>query len=172
MSGPRSCTLSPRLTAWIVSATGWLTHLPNRQGLQYASAECGPTKNDFRSTSASRVSVPACRTRAAGLRTRGSSGGDAGIAGCLLQGVGLMGIDGTVAPVGVVIRRGPSKSVCTLLWDRRRDGFPLAQWMFIETGELAGWVKRQLSDEDLPICGGSRSTTRKRALSGRAATHN
>jgi hypothetical protein len=33
------------------------------------------------------------------------------------------------AKVGVVIRRGPSKSVCTFLWDRRRDKFKLGQWM-------------------------------------------
>jgi hypothetical protein len=31
--------------------------------------------------------------------------------------------------VGVVIRRGPSKSVCTILWDRQRDTFKLGQWM-------------------------------------------
>ncbi|RUL87003.1 hypothetical protein [Tautonia sociabilis] len=33
------------------------------------------------------------------------------------------------APVGVVIRRGPSKRVCTILWDRRRDEFRLGQWL-------------------------------------------
>lgn len=33
------------------------------------------------------------------------------------------------AKVGLVIRRGPSKSVCTVLWDRRRDTFKLGQWM-------------------------------------------
>jgi len=33
------------------------------------------------------------------------------------------------APVGVVIRRGPSKSVCTLLWNRQRDTFRLGQWL-------------------------------------------
>jgi hypothetical protein len=32
-------------------------------------------------------------------------------------------------PVGVVLRRGPSKSVCTILWDRRRDTFQLGQWL-------------------------------------------
>jgi hypothetical protein len=31
--------------------------------------------------------------------------------------------------VGLVIRRGPSKSVCTVLWDRKRDKFELGQWM-------------------------------------------
>jgi hypothetical protein len=31
--------------------------------------------------------------------------------------------------VGLVIRRGPSKSVCTVLWDRTRDTFKLGQWM-------------------------------------------
>jgi hypothetical protein len=29
------------------------------------------------------------------------------------------------AKVGLVIRRGPSKSVCTVLWDRKRDKFKL-----------------------------------------------
>jgi hypothetical protein len=33
------------------------------------------------------------------------------------------------AAIGVVIRRGPSKSVCTILWDRRRDTFQLGQWL-------------------------------------------
>jgi len=33
------------------------------------------------------------------------------------------------APVGLVIRRGPSKSVATLLWDRRHDTFQLGQWL-------------------------------------------
>lgn len=33
------------------------------------------------------------------------------------------------APVGLVIRRGPSKSVATILWDRRRDQFTLGQWL-------------------------------------------
>jgi hypothetical protein len=33
------------------------------------------------------------------------------------------------ASVGVVIRRGPSKRVCTLLWDRRTDEFQLGQWL-------------------------------------------
>lgn len=32
------------------------------------------------------------------------------------------------APIGLVIRRGPSRSVATLLWDRRRDEFRLGQW--------------------------------------------
>ncbi len=32
------------------------------------------------------------------------------------------------APVGLVIRRGPSRQVCTLLWDRRTDQFRLGQW--------------------------------------------
>ena len=31
--------------------------------------------------------------------------------------------------VGLIIRRGPSKSVCTVLWDRKRDTFKLGQWM-------------------------------------------
>jgi hypothetical protein len=33
------------------------------------------------------------------------------------------------ARVGLVIRRGPSKSVATYLWDRRTDQFTLGQWM-------------------------------------------
>lgn len=33
------------------------------------------------------------------------------------------------APVGVVIRRGPSKRVCTVLWDRTTDEFRLGQWL-------------------------------------------
>lgn len=33
------------------------------------------------------------------------------------------------APLGVVIRRGPSKQVCTILWDRRRDRFQVGQWL-------------------------------------------
>jgi len=33
------------------------------------------------------------------------------------------------AKVGLVIRRGPSKSVCTVLWNRERNTFTLGQWM-------------------------------------------
>lgn len=33
------------------------------------------------------------------------------------------------AKIGLVIRRGPSKSVCTVLWNRDRDTFKLGQWM-------------------------------------------
>lgn len=33
------------------------------------------------------------------------------------------------APVGLVIRRGPSKCVATLQWDRRTDEFLLGQWL-------------------------------------------
>jgi hypothetical protein len=33
------------------------------------------------------------------------------------------------APVGLVIRRGPSKSVATLLWNRKNDEFQLGQWL-------------------------------------------
>jgi len=32
------------------------------------------------------------------------------------------------AKVAVVFRRGPSKSVCTMLWDRKRDTFRIGQW--------------------------------------------
>lgn len=33
------------------------------------------------------------------------------------------------AEVGLVIRRGPSRSVCIVSWDRRRDTFRVGQWM-------------------------------------------
>jgi hypothetical protein len=33
------------------------------------------------------------------------------------------------AKVGLVIRRGPSKSVCTVLWNRTSNKFKLGQWM-------------------------------------------
>lgn len=33
------------------------------------------------------------------------------------------------APIGLVIRRGPSKQVATLLWNRRTDQFQLGQWL-------------------------------------------
>ncbi|MEM7316236.1 MAG: hypothetical protein AAF497_24140, partial [Planctomycetota bacterium] len=33
------------------------------------------------------------------------------------------------APLGLVIRRGPSKHVATILWNRRRDDFQLGQWL-------------------------------------------
>jgi len=33
------------------------------------------------------------------------------------------------ANIAVIIRRGPSKSVCTMLWDRRNDTFKLGQWL-------------------------------------------
>lgn len=33
------------------------------------------------------------------------------------------------APVGIVIRRGPSKQYCTLLWNRKTDSFTLGQWL-------------------------------------------
>lgn len=35
----------------------------------------------------------------------------------------------SAAPVGVVIRRGPSRQVCTILWDRRSDEFRVGQWL-------------------------------------------
>lgn len=35
----------------------------------------------------------------------------------------------TKAPVGIVIRRGPSKLHCTLLWDRQNDTFTMGQWL-------------------------------------------
>lgn len=33
------------------------------------------------------------------------------------------------APVGVIIRRGPAKSVCSILWNRKTDSFELGQWL-------------------------------------------
>lgn len=33
------------------------------------------------------------------------------------------------APVSVIFRRGPSKHVCTILWDRQNDTFLLGQWL-------------------------------------------
>lgn len=33
------------------------------------------------------------------------------------------------APIGLVIRRGPSKQVATILWDLRHDTFQLGQWL-------------------------------------------
>jgi hypothetical protein len=33
------------------------------------------------------------------------------------------------APLGVVIRRGPAGSACTLLWNRETDDFQLGQWL-------------------------------------------
>ena len=33
------------------------------------------------------------------------------------------------AEVGVVFRRGPSKQVCTVLWNRKTDKFSLGQWL-------------------------------------------
>jgi len=33
------------------------------------------------------------------------------------------------APVGVVLRRGPTKAVCSFLWDRRKDAFTVGQWL-------------------------------------------
>ncbi|WP_435007555.1 hypothetical protein P12x_004823 [Tundrisphaera lichenicola] len=33
------------------------------------------------------------------------------------------------ARIGLVIRRGPSRRVCTMLWDRDRDEFRLGQWL-------------------------------------------
>ncbi len=33
------------------------------------------------------------------------------------------------APTAVIFRRGPSKAVCTVSWDRRNDRFEVAQWL-------------------------------------------
>jgi hypothetical protein len=34
-----------------------------------------------------------------------------------------------MAETAIIIRRGPSKQVCTLLWNRKRDTFELGQWL-------------------------------------------
>jgi hypothetical protein len=33
------------------------------------------------------------------------------------------------APTGLVLRRGPSKAVCAIGWDRKRDTFEVGQWL-------------------------------------------
>jgi hypothetical protein len=33
------------------------------------------------------------------------------------------------APIGLILRRGPSKSVATILWNRKTDEFQLGQWL-------------------------------------------
>jgi hypothetical protein len=33
------------------------------------------------------------------------------------------------APLAVILRRGPAKQVCTILWHRRTDEFTLGQWL-------------------------------------------
>jgi hypothetical protein len=33
------------------------------------------------------------------------------------------------ARVGVVIRRGPARAVCSILWDRNSDKFETGQWL-------------------------------------------
>ena len=33
------------------------------------------------------------------------------------------------ADYGIIIRRGPSKSVCTIGWDRKKDTFEVGQWI-------------------------------------------
>jgi len=40
------------------------------------------------------------------------------------------------APVGVIFRRGPTHSVCSVLWDRTNDTFVLGQWMRARIYEL------------------------------------
>lgn len=32
-------------------------------------------------------------------------------------------------PLAVIFRRGPSKEVCTFLWDRQKDKFTMGQWL-------------------------------------------
>jgi len=53
------------------------------------------------------------------------------------------------AKVGLVIRRGPSKSVCTVLWNRERDTFKLGQWMrgriYERRCEPKSWTLRKLA---------------------------
>ncbi len=33
------------------------------------------------------------------------------------------------APLGVVLRRGPTNAVCSMLWDRAKDSFQIGQWV-------------------------------------------
>lgn len=33
------------------------------------------------------------------------------------------------APIGLVLRRGPSRQVCTILWHRNNDRFEIGQWL-------------------------------------------
>ena len=33
------------------------------------------------------------------------------------------------APLSVIFRRGPSRNVCTILWDRSTDSFSVGQWL-------------------------------------------
>ncbi|MCW8129726.1 MAG: hypothetical protein KIS92_05170 [Planctomycetota bacterium] len=35
----------------------------------------------------------------------------------------------TQAPVGLILRRGPTSYVCTIRWDRRNDAFKVGQWL-------------------------------------------
>jgi hypothetical protein len=41
----------------------------------------------------------------------------------------LHGLLAAQAEIGVILRRGPSKSVCAIAWDRRRDTFSVGQWL-------------------------------------------
>ena len=41
----------------------------------------------------------------------------------------LHGLLAAQADIGVILRRGPSKSVCSIAWDRRRDTFSVGQWL-------------------------------------------
>lgn len=41
----------------------------------------------------------------------------------------LHGLLAAGAPVGVVLRRGPSNAVCSVLWNRTTDTFELGQWV-------------------------------------------
>jgi hypothetical protein len=50
----------------------------------------------------------------------------------------------TDAPLGVVIRRGPAKQVCTVLWDRKTDEFRVGQW-------LKGRIYERRSDISPPL---------------------
>ena len=91
MSGQRSCKLSHRVMLWIVLAMGLLTHLPIRQVFKHARRMRPNEKTPSRSNlceARQRLGVEPVRRV---FQSRGSSAGDAGNAGGLLQGVPLDG---------------------------------------------------------------------------------
>jgi hypothetical protein len=57
------------------------------------------------------------------------------------------------ANTAVVIRRGPSKSVCTMLWNRNNDTFKLGQWLphpmseraLLTEGLNSRWIPQRIS---------------------------
>jgi hypothetical protein len=59
------------------------------------------------------------------------------------------------APLGVVIRRGPSKHVATMLWHRRHDEFQLGQWMkgriYERRSDLSTLTVKELSTDETVV---------------------